>query len=201
MGGNWNRRSFTVIPDPAAPGGESLAPIRGYLLHLAERHLGRDLHAKGGASDLVQTAFLAAHENRAQCRATSHAQVKGWLRRILLNAARKFRRRFRSQSRAACREVSLDAQPTLRLGPAHHDTPSRLARREEQRLRLAGAVGRLPLDQRHVVAWRVEEDLSFAEIGARLGRSADAARMLFSRALGQLRDDLPGDAAEHRGAS
>ncbi|MFO0844184.1 MAG: sigma-70 family RNA polymerase sigma factor [Gemmataceae bacterium] len=188
-------------PLPVGPGGESFTSIRDYLLHLAERHLGGDLHAKGGASDLVQSALLAACEHREQFRGSSDAQYKGWLRQILLNAARKFRRRWRGPTRAVSREVSLDAQPALRLDPAHCETASHLARQREQRQQLAAAVADLPLDQQQVVAWRVEEDLSFPEIGARLGRSADAARMLFNRALEQLHRRLPADVADSGAAS
>ena len=85
---------------PLAPA-DDLAPLRGYLLYLAEQHLGDDLHAKGGASDLVQTALLAAHQARDRYQGHSPEELRGWLRRILLNAVRKFRRRWqRCQARA-----------------------------------------------------------------------------------------------------
>jgi len=49
---------------------------------------------------------------------------------------------------------------------------------------------RLPEHYRQVIVWRQWEDLSFAEIASRLERSADAARMLFARAVEQLQKEL-----------
>jgi RNA polymerase sigma-70 factor (ECF subfamily) len=171
--------------------GEGVVPIRGYLLHIAEQHLAGDLHAKGGASDLVQTALLAAHVARDQFRGDSPEAYKGWVRRILLNVLGKFRRHWRRcRGRDVSREVPLD-QPTVDLGPARHDTPSHLARRCEQHDALAAALADLPEDQRRAVALRIDHGLSFVEIGQRIGKSADAARMLYNRALERLQAALP----------
>src|SRR5262245_44437527 len=132
--------------------GEGVVPIRGYLLHIAEQLLGRDLHAKGGASDIVQTALLAAHVSRDQFRGDSPEAYKGWVRRILLNVLGKFRRQWRRcRGRDIGREVPLD-QPTVDLGPAHHDTPSHLACQSEQHDALAAALAALPEEQRQIVA-------------------------------------------------
>jgi RNA polymerase sigma-70 factor (ECF subfamily) len=171
--------------------GEGVVPIRGYLLHIAERHLAGDLQAKGGASDLVQTALLAAHAARDQFRGDSPEAYRGWVRRILLNILGKFRRYWRSrQARGVGREAPLDL-PTVDLGPAHHDTPSHLARQSEQHQALAAAVAALPELQRHTLTLRIDHGLSFVAIGRRLGKSPDAARMLYNRALERLQAALP----------
>lgn len=170
--------------------GEGVVPIRGYLLHIAEQHLGSDLHAKGGASDLVQTALLAAHRARDQFRGDSPRAYRGWLRRILLNVLAKFRRRWRCRVRAAAREVPF-GQPHADFSPVHHDTPSQLAHQGEQQEALAAAVAALPDEQRQAIALRIDDGLSFAEIGRRLGKSPDAARMLYNRALERLQASLP----------
>ncbi len=186
-----------MTPDARPPSpqpGDSLDALRGYLLHLAEQHLDGNLQAKAGASDLVQAALLAAHAHRDQYHGRSEAHLKGWLRRILLNVIRKFRRHWRRQERDACREVRIADHPGLQL-PDGKDTPSTHARRKEQQGRLAGAVALLTEEQRQAVAWRIDEGLSFADIGARLGKSADAARMLFHRALGRLQELLPDESA------
>ena len=169
----------------------ALAAIRGYLLHLAEQHLDGDLQAKAGASDLVQAALLAAYARRDQYHGHSDAELKGWLRRILVNVVRKFRRHWRCKQRAATREVPIADNPALHLPPDGADTPSTHARRQEQRRRLADAVSLLAEEQRQAVAWRIDDGLSFADIGARLGKSGDAARMLFHRALERLQELLP----------
>ena len=49
-----------------------------------------------------------------------------------------------------------------------------------------GRLTQLSPEQRQVIEWRNYERLSFAGIGARLGRSDEAARKLWSRAIEQL---------------
>ena len=55
---------------------------------------------------------------------------------------------------------------------------------------LERALGRLPEDYREVLLLRYQGDLSFEEIGRRLGRSANAARKLWLRALHKLEQEL-----------
>jgi RNA polymerase sigma-70 factor (ECF subfamily) len=62
-----------------------------------------------------------------------------------------------------------------------------------QRERAAGlqaAISRLPEDYRQVIVWRQVEDLSFEAIAERLGRSLDATRKLWWRAIQKLQDEL-----------
>lgn len=55
---------------------------------------------------------------------------------------------------------------------------------------LSSAVDRLPEGQREVVVLKLLRGLKFAEIGARLGITTDAAKMRFVRALEALRSEL-----------
>jgi RNA polymerase sigma-70 factor (ECF subfamily) len=52
------------------------------------------------------------------------------------------------------------------------------------------AIERLPDDSRLVVLLRHKEHLSFTEIGERLGRSGDAARKLWERAVERLAQEM-----------
>ena len=52
------------------------------------------------------------------------------------------------------------------------------------------ALGRIPEDYRRVVVWHQYDRLTFEEIGERLGRSAEAIRKLWSRALIRLTEEL-----------
>ena len=63
-----------------------------------------------------------------------------------------------------------------------HSAISRLVIKEEM-ARLERALERLDESQREVILLRKLEGLSFPEIGQKLGRSADACRMLLARAL------------------
>ncbi len=55
---------------------------------------------------------------------------------------------------------------------------------------LLRALGRLPEDYRRVMLLRYQKEMTFAEIGREMRRSADAARMLWTRALERLKQEL-----------
>jgi len=55
---------------------------------------------------------------------------------------------------------------------------------------LADRLAELPPDYREVLVLRHFQDLPFEEVGRRMGRSAGAVRMLWLRAIGQLREVL-----------
>ena len=48
-----------------------------------------------------------------------------------------------------------------------------------------------PRSSSHVLALHLDDGLSFVEIGRRLGKTADAARMVYNRALERLQSLLP----------
>jgi RNA polymerase sigma-70 factor (ECF subfamily) len=178
--------------------GLALDQCRRYLLTVARQALGPALQAKGGASDLVQETFLEAQRLFPHFEGGSDAQLRAWLRCLLLHKAAKLGRRFQStRKRQLSREV-----PLSRVGPnpagsgqlaAPAPTPSVQVMADEQLQRLREAMDRLPDDYRQVMALRYHEGLAFEEVGRRLGRSADAARMLWVRAVERLKHELQSD--------
>ena len=73
-------------------------------------------------------------------------------------------------------------------------SPSQHAARREQAVILADALERLPVHYREVIILHQLEDLGFAEVAGRMGRSVDSVKNLWIRALTRLRR-LLGDAA------
>ena len=67
--------------------------------------------------------------------------------------------------------------------PASCVPPSKALRRKERFERLRDSLAALPPDHREVILLARIERLGFKEIGERMGRSADAAKMLLARAL------------------
>ncbi len=63
---------------------------------------------------------------------------------------------------------------------------------DEQAVALRRALDRLPEEHRRVVVLRFEEERSFEEIGRLTGRSPDAVRKIWARAMGRLRQDCEG---------
>jgi RNA polymerase sigma-70 factor (ECF subfamily) len=176
--------------------GQVLETCRRYLLLVAERQLDPKLRAKGGASDLVQETFLEAQRDFAGFRGTSEAELLAWLSRLLLNNAGNFARLYRGTGkRDIGREVILAAGDSSAAGPdpaADTPSPSGLAMENEQAAALQRALARLPEDHRRAVLLRYQDGLSFEEIGRLLGRSPDAARKLWSRAMERLRLEWEG---------
>ncbi|MBY0461087.1 MAG: hypothetical protein K2V38_27510, partial [Gemmataceae bacterium] len=66
--------------------------------------------------------------------------------------------------------------------------PVQCAIRREQSARMAEAVGRLPDEMQQVLLGRLAEDLDYAALAVRLGRSVGAVRMLYLRSLRKLKD-------------
>jgi RNA polymerase sigma-70 factor (ECF subfamily) len=175
--------------------GRALEACRGYLLLVAQRELNPALHAKGGASDLVQETFLEAQRDFAGFQGGSEAELLAWTRRLLLNNLANFTRRYRETAkRHLGREVPLATDnsrgaPKLAV-PAPTPTPSVEAMANEQALALQRALARLPEDYRQVICWRYVEQRSFDEIASLLQRSPNAARKLWARALERLQQEM-----------
>jgi RNA polymerase sigma-70 factor (ECF subfamily) len=175
--------------------GQVLETFRAYLLLIADRELDSELRAKGGASDLVQETFLEAQRDFGGFHGNSGDELRAWLRRLLLNNVANFTRQYRARAkREVGREVPLEA------GGSSHErgaglaadmlSPSGQAAAHEQAEALARAVQRLPPDYRQVLALRHEEQLGFEQIGQRMQRTANAARMLWLRAVERLQKEM-----------
>src|SRR5262245_17754951 len=168
---------------------------RHYLLLVANSELESDVQAKLGASDLVQETFLEAQRDFVQFHGTTEAELLAWFRRILLNNLANETRRYRGTSkRQLALELPIDADgsssgfaATLAAGAS---TPSEQAMKREETQALERALERLPEPYREVILLRQREHQSFEEIGRHLDRTADAARMLWSRALERLAQEL-----------
>jgi RNA polymerase sigma-70 factor (ECF subfamily) len=174
--------------------GRALESCREYLLLVAARGLDADLIAKGGASDLVQDTLLGAYRDFDAFSGRSHDELLAWLRKILQNNLAVHRRRYRGTRK---RQVSLEIPIGASSGGAalhglrcDSATPGAAAMRREQSAALIAALERIPEDYRRVVIWYQYERLTFEQIGERLGRSADAVRKLWSRALIRLTEEI-----------
>jgi RNA polymerase sigma-70 factor (ECF subfamily) len=178
-----------------------IGEYRDYLLLIANEGLDRGLQAKLGASDHVQETLLAAHRHLDQFRGQTPEEFRGWLRQILLNDMHQARRRFfGTGQRDVQREQSIDdslAQP-VPLVDAQLTPRSDAVAREEARL-LEVALGQLPENYRQVIRLRDWDELTFPEVGARMGISEEAARKLWRRAIVKLEGLLgpsSGDSAQ-----
>jgi RNA polymerase sigma-70 factor (ECF subfamily) len=173
-----------------------LDAYRDYLHLLARLETPRGLQGKVDASDIVQQTLLNAHAKRHQFRGRTEAERAGWLRRILANTLAEVSRRFAGKERDAGRERSLEAaveESSARLEAwlaAEGSSPSQPLQRQEQLLRLAGALAQLPAGQREAVELHHLKELTVAEVAEALGKSKPAVMGLLYRGLERLREIL-----------
>jgi RNA polymerase sigma-70 factor (ECF subfamily) len=173
--------------------GNALEACRQYLLYVARHQLDGGLRAKGGASDLVQETFLEAQQAFDGFQGNSEQELRAWLRRLLFHRAVKFGRRYRTtQKRLLARETALSAAGRDGGPCAALPSPSTQLMAHEQAQRLRQALERLPDDYRQVITLRYVEQRPFEEIGGLMGRTPNAARLLWLRAIERVKLELGG---------
>lgn len=166
--------------------GRLLEMYRPYLLSIAEAEFPRSLAAKLGPSDLVQMTLAKGHIRAAEFRGGSREELARWLRQILLHQLTDVSREQARESRG----IPLAAADVRELPERGRLTPCGETLSREERELLEAALLRLPDLYRRVILWRHSEDLSFDEIGRRIGRSDEAARKLWTRGLQTLQKEL-----------
>ena len=179
--------------------GRLLELFRPYLLVIAEAETPVRLRRKYSPDDAVQDTLALAVATFASFRGQSGDEVARWLRQILYHQLLAISRYFRAAKRHLAREVSLhDLDPFIcRRGKptASQCSPDMEMERQEENRHMQAA--RNQLTARHALVLELRQDLKlpFAEVGARLGITDDAARKLHRRALIQLRRHLQYDHA------
>lgn len=162
---------------------------RNYLRLLAASCLYREMRGKADPSDVVQETLLKVHENFRQFRGTTELEWMAWLRTILVHNMTDFHKGFRRHRRKVAGERSLESHvdrssAILRnMIPAHGPSPSQEAQRREAAALVADAIAELEPEDAEVVILRSLHELDWNAIGEKTGRSPDAARMLWARAM------------------
>jgi RNA polymerase sigma-70 factor, ECF subfamily len=173
--------------------GSLIEHCRQYLLAVANHELPPELRAKLGASDLVQDTAFEIQASFGQFGGERQEEFLAWARGILIHNASNARRQYRETAkRQVSREVSLDDDDSwLKSDLVARDSPPGAAALIRERAALVeAAVERLPSHFREVIYLRHRDRRSFAEIGQKLGRSSEAVRKLWQRAIERLSDEL-----------
>lgn len=180
---------FMVELEAARSGNENseraalIERFRPFLSELAQQYLGYKYHARIGHSDLVQSAIISALVDFSSCRAKSLEEFKAWLRRILVNDIMNKVRDITRGKRDIRKEL-----PGSRAEGLVDDakSPESKAIEGEDVRRLQVGMQQLTNDQQVVIRLRNQEKLDFPEIGQRMNRSSDSARMLWNRSIQKL---------------
>jgi RNA polymerase sigma-70 factor (ECF subfamily) len=151
------------------------------LLPLIRLRLGRTLRAELESRDILQAVLCRSLERLDQVK--DPAAVMGWLARMAENEIRDQADFHGRDRRDAARRAPVEDAADV---PAPVRQALSLAIISEEMERLERALESLPEAQRDLIILRKFEELSFQEIAARTGRTADACRMAFSRAMAAL---------------
>ncbi len=181
------------MPNVSESYGRAPERFRDYLQLLARLQLDPKLQGKVDPSDVVQQTLIKAHQRLDQFRGQSDAELAGWLRRILANTMADNYRKYQRALSLERSLVDLLDQSSARLEgwlAEQEPSPGEQAARNEQLLRLAEALNRLPTDQRIALELRYLKGCSLAEAALVLERTEAGVAGLLRRGLARLREDM-----------
>ena len=162
-----------------------LAPLQAYV----QQRMGPRLAARESCDDIVQSVCRELLSAQARLDLPTEQALHGWLRTAAMHKILQKARHYRSQRRAAAREVA-DAHASQVAGCKTSLTPSREASAREEVARFEAALARLSSTDREVITMIKVVGLSHEEAAQRTGRTVVASRTMLRRALIRLSDLL-----------
>jgi len=151
--------------------------------------MGAKLRSKLESMDLVQDALMCALRDLGDFTYRNEGDFLRWLTKIAENRLRDNIDKLHTEKRDVRREIRLDdRERTTRggfvgtVGPIEATTPSVILSRKEDLDKLEKAMDTLRPEYREVIMLAKIEELSYSQIGDRLGKSIGAVKMLVSRA-------------------
>jgi RNA polymerase sigma-70 factor, ECF subfamily len=151
------------------------------LLSLIRLRMGRGLRPQSDSRDILQATLLKSFQHLDQFNGADGRSLMAWLARIAENEIRDQADRQGRQRRDKAKEEPLD--PVNAQVVAHVRSAVTQLLVDEEMERLERAVAGLDDSYREAILLRKFEELSYAEMAGRLGRSEDACRMLVTRAM------------------
>ena len=184
--------------------GELLDSYRNYLYLLASTQIDPRLRAKVSPSDLVQETMLGAIATSMRFKATPNGNLSPGCVRFssiaCMCSSSSICSRNDAMRGAKCRSKIWPPRSPI---PPRNSTPAACSptpalrpaqvMQRESAVRLADHLQRLRPDYREVIVLRNLQGLPFEEVAERLERSSGAVRMLWLRAIQQLREQMESD--------
>ncbi len=143
------------------------------------------LRGKVSASDVLQEAYLTAFLRLADFTDRGEGSFGRWIAKILENKVREqVRRHLGTGKRSARREVRQPSESGVQGLPSRATpTPSSIAMAEETRRSVHRTIDVLSPAHRQILRLVHGEGLRLSEAARRLGRSDDAVRKAYARAV------------------
>jgi RNA polymerase sigma-70 factor (ECF subfamily) len=154
-----------------------------------QARMGKGLGPREASIDVVQSVCRQVLGARGSFEFRGEERFRAWLFTTALNKLREKHRRHLAQGRSRAREEkALDHEPVT--AAAYFVTPSQQAIGKETAEAIQQALAALSEEHREVVTLSRIVQLPHAVIAEVMGRSEDAVRKLFARALVALADEL-----------
>jgi RNA polymerase sigma-70 factor (ECF subfamily) len=163
------------------------------LLSYIRLKLGRTLRERLESRDILQATLLKSFQHLGEFRGSDGQSLMAWLARIADREIVDRADYHHRQRRDAGRESPIDDHPDLTARV--RSVLSQVILQEQadaQAGQLEAALDSLTEAHREIIVLRKFEELSFKDISARLGKSEDACRMVFARAMTALTLKLAG---------
>lgn len=155
------------------------------------RRLPQRLRRKVAVSDVVQESLLAAFDARANLREDTEQALRGWLLTIADHKVHEAVRRLEEAAkRDARREVTRAGRSATADFSGRQASPSQVAIGAEMHALAQTAMRRLPPDFREVLRLARQENLPLDETAQRMGRSYEATKKLYGRAMARFREEF-----------
>ncbi len=193
---NAGDQSDAILLDRIRDGDETAfdALFQRYLATLqrfAEERLPPGLRRRLSAADVVQEARIVALERCAEFENRGDRSFRNWLMKIVeIRVKRAVRRHVGTEKRAAQRELSRGHRPDTEQFVGNRPSPSQAAIAAELRELAEQAMRALPDHYQEVLRIVRQEELSLREVAERTGRSRDAAKKMYSRAISRFRQEF-----------
>ena len=156
-------------------------------------HLPDRLRRRVAVSDVLQESLLVAYKRREDFEDRGEEAFRHWLLSIVeLKARESVRRHDGTQKRSARREVTRSGRGSTTQFGARQASPSQVAVGVELDDLAKRALAALPTDYREVLRFTRERRLSLAETAVCMGRSREATKKLYARALARFREAFEG---------
>jgi len=160
---------------------ELYARYAGRLLSLIRLRMGPGLRPGVESRDILQATLLKSFQHLEQFNGADGRSLMAWLARIAENEIRDQADWQGRQRRDKAKEEPLD--PVNAQVTAHVRSAATQLIVDEETERLEQGIAALDEPYREAILLRKFEELSYAEMAVRLGRSEDACRMLVARAM------------------
>ena len=169
-----------------------LARHEGAMQARARRMVSRKLRGRYSVSDVLQEARVAAFEGLRDFVPGPEGTVRGWLLQVVTLKAIDLARQHGAAKRSAGREVARSERPETGMFPDSGPTPSQVAVAGEFQDAALRAMAGLPEDYRAILRLTRQQGLSLRDAAECLGKTHEATKKLYGRALARFGEIFEG---------